>query len=193
MRVGIPRGAPWLVYVGGFNPHKRVDVVVRAHAAVAREQQGLPLYLVLVGDPERDVFHSDLDGIRDAIAEAGTEHLVKWARFVPDEELRHLHSGATALLLPSECEGFGLPAVEAAACGAPVVATTESPLPELLAGGGIFVPPGDEAGVITALRSLLGDEFKRRKMGKTALERAARLNWTDSASIVLQTLREVVS
>ena len=118
---------------------------------------------------------------------------MKWAKFVPDEDLRHLHSGATALLLLSECEGFGLPAVEAAACGAPVVATTESPLPELLAGGGIFVPPGDEVGVIKALRSLLGDEFKRRKMGRTALERAARLSWSKSASIVLQTLREVVS
>jgi len=102
MRAGIPRGAPWIVYVGGVNPHKRVDLVVKAHAAVALEQRGLPLYLLLVGAPERDVFYRNLDGIRDVIVEAGTEHLVKWAGFVPDEELRHLHSGAIALLLPSE-------------------------------------------------------------------------------------------
>jgi len=83
--------------------------------------------------------------------------------------------------------------VEAAACGAPVIATTESPLPELLAGGGIFLPPGDEAALIEALRSLLGDELKRREMGNTAMARADRLSWPNSAGIVLQTLREAAS
>ena len=99
---------------------------------------------------------------------------MKWTGFVADEDLRHLHAGALALVLPSACEGFGLPAVEAAACGAPVIATTESPLPELLEGGGVFVAPGDEAALTAAMRLMLADEPARAGMAARALERAVR-------------------
>ena len=124
-RVDLPAGARWFTYVGGFNPHKHVDLLVRAHAAVAA-QHADPPHLVLVGTVSDDVFHGDQGRIRATIRACETESLVHWAGFVPDEELAHLHSGALGLALPSACEGFGLPAVEAAACGTPVVATTES-------------------------------------------------------------------
>ena len=153
--VGLPRESRWILYVGGFNPHRHVDLIVKAHAASLDLQGG---FAALPGPSRRrrpDVFHSDVERIRKAIAEAGTERLVIWAGFVPDEKLRHLQSGALALLLPSACEGFGLPAVEAAARGTPVIATTESPLPELLEGGGIFVRPGHEGELVTALRAIL--------------------------------------
>ncbi len=188
--VGIPPGARWITYVGGFNPHKHVDHIVKAHAAMRERRGEAPLYLVLVGDAGRDVFHAEVDRIRAAIAEAGTGDLVIWAGFVADEELRHLHSGAVALLLPSACEGFGLPAVEAAACGTPVIATTESPLPELLAGGGLFVSPGDVAGLTQALGTMLADEPSRRRMGATARQRAAALSWKASADVAMAALRE---
>lgn len=192
-RVGLPPGVRWFTYVGGFNPHKNVDVIVRAHATVAREGGDNPPYLVLVGSVDGDVFHGDRRSICQAIAAAGTGSLVKWAGFVPDDDLRYLHAGAIALLLPSVCEGFGLPAVEAAACGTPVVATTASPLPQLLEGGGIFVPPNDETALAEAMRRLACDETIRSEMGATAARRAQALSWDRAARSALDALHEVAS
>ncbi len=191
--LGVPSGADWIVYVGGFNPHKRVDAIVRAHAAAlaARPLHPLhPLHLLLVGDFAGDNFHADVGRIRRAIAEARTDALVHWCGFVRDDVLRHIHSGALALLLPSTFEGFGLPAVEAAACGAPVIATTASPLPEVLEGGGLFVPPDDEAALAAALRTLLEDAALRRRLGERALARARALSWERAAAVALGALRE---
>jgi alpha-1,3-rhamnosyl/mannosyltransferase len=189
-RFGLPDGARWFIYVGGFNPHKHVDSIARAHAAAARRFSDAPLYLLLVGSADRDVFHHDLETIEAAIAEEGTGELVKWTGFVSDEDLRHLHSGAVALAIPSECEGYGLPAVEAAACGTPVVATTASPLPEILAGGGLFVPPGDVGALIAAFGALLEDEPRRTSMGRRAREQASRLSWRASAGVTMAALLE---
>jgi glycosyltransferase involved in cell wall biosynthesis len=189
-RLGVPPGARWFTYVGGFNPHKRVDALVRAHAEVVRTAGASAPYLVLVGSLTDDVFHGNRQAICGAIEEAGTEALVKWAGFVPDEALRHLHAGAIALLLPSVAEGFGLPAVEAAACGTPVVATTESPLPVLLEGGGLFVPPGDDGALANAMRRLLTDEHLREVMGRTAGRRAQALSWEAAARSAMDALRE---
>jgi glycosyltransferase involved in cell wall biosynthesis len=189
---GVPGGARWFTYVGGFNPHKHVGALVRAHAALARGRQDPP-HLLLVGTIDKDVFHGDQAGIRAAIREAGTEALVHWTGFVPDEELRHLHSGAVALVLPSASEGFGLPAVEAAACGVPVIATTASPLPVLLEGGGIFVTPGDAREVEAAMRRLVDDQGLRAAMGRVARERASELSWERAAAATLAALREAAA
>lgn len=191
-RAGMDGSARWFAYVGGFNPHKHVDVLVRAHAAVSAGMADPPL-LLLVGSLDGDVFHGAQADIREAIRRAGTETLIRWTGYVPDEELRHLLSGALALVLPSASEGFGLPAVEAAACGTPVVATTASPLPDLLAGGGLFVPPGDAGALESALRLLLADETGRRALGVTARRRAAALTWPAGARAALAALREAAA
>lgn len=191
-RLGLPPGARWFIYVGGFNPHKHVDLVIRAHAPLARHPTA-PVHLLLVGTLDGDVFHGDQAAIRLAVAEAGTQDRVVWTGFVPDDEVRHLYSGALGLLLPSECEGFGLPAVEAAACGTPVVATSNSPLPELLEGGGIFVAPGDERALADAMDRLAGDDAERLRLGRRALEQARRLSWPRSAEVALDALREAAA
>lgn len=191
-QAGVPDGAPWFIYVGGFNPHKHVDVLVRAHGRVAAGR-AVPPHLVLVGTVSDDVFHGDGVRIRTAIEESGTQALVHWPGFVADEELRHLLSGATALLLPSECEGFGLPAVEAAACGTPVIATRESPLPRLLAEGGFWVAPRDEDALVSAMAQLLDDDTLRRRMGAAALAAASRLSWSRAAKATYGALQEVAA
>ncbi len=189
LRADLPPGARWFAYVGGFNPHKRVDVILEAHAALARDLRPAP-HLLLVGAMDDDPFFAERARLVKLIATAGTDALVHWTGFVPDDELRHLLSGAVALLLPSEREGFGLPAVEAAACGTPVIATTESPLPELLEGGGVFVPPGRVEPVASAMRSLLCDEERRRELGEAARERASLLTWQAAAREALAAIHE---
>lgn len=190
LRVGIPAGASWFTYVGGFNPHKRLDVIVEAHARIVNELGSAAPLLILVGSNQGDVFLGEAARIEAMIESLGTRSLVRWPGFVPDEELARLHSGALGALLVSECEGFGLPAVEAAACGTPVIATTESPLPELLAGGGIFVRPGDVDAVAEALRRLAGDRILRDTLGREALARAKKLTWSSCASAALDAIRE---
>jgi len=187
----LPANARWFTYVGGFNPHKNIDLLIRAHAAVARELGSNAPHLVLVGPMDRDVFHTSQGPLLQAIEQEGTGHLVHWLGFIPDERLRFLHARSLALVLPSACEGFGLPAVEAAACGTPVVATTESPLPELLAEGGVFVRPGDLDALTTALRELLADEPARLQMGRRARARALTLTWERGARAALDAVREI--
>lgn len=189
-QVGLPSGVTWFMYVGGFNPHKNVDAIVRAHATLARDLDPPP-HLVLVGPSGRDVFHGATGTVAAAIAAAGTDHLVHAPGFVDDTVLRHLHSGALALILPSQCEGYGLPAVEAAACGCPVIATRESPLPELLAGGGLWVNPGDDPGLAAAMRTMWEDPDARAAMGREARRRASTLSWSSAADAALEALREV--
>ena len=188
-RIGLPDGAEWFAYVGGFNPHKRVDLILRAHAALAATRNPPP-HVVLVGSRAGDVFHKEAGKLDEIVREARIGHLVHWTGFVADEELRPLLAGATALLLPSEAEGFGLPAVEAAATGTAVIATTESPLPELLAGGGLFVKPGDLAGLQDAMRRLLDDPALRMTMGQMALTKASALSWDEGAERALAAIRE---
>jgi glycosyltransferase involved in cell wall biosynthesis len=190
--VGLPPDARWFAYVGGFSPHKHVDVLVRAHAKVARTGSS-PVHLLLIGARSGDSFHGSHATIESAIQDCGTADLVHWTDFVAEAPLRDLLGGALAVVLPSASEGFGLPPVEGAATGTPVVATTASPLPQLLAGGGIFVPPGDEAALADALGQMMSDEAGRLAMGARAREQALSLSWEASARITLAALREAAA
>jgi glycosyltransferase involved in cell wall biosynthesis len=190
-RHGLPDRARWFVYVGGFNPHKNVDLLVRAHAAIVRRLGPAAPHLVLVGPTSGDVFYGDRDRIQRIVDEEGTAAFTHWLGFQPDDELRLIHAGALALVLPSVCEGFGLPAVEAAACGTPVVATTESPLPQLLPGGGLFVTPRDLPGLTNALGMMIDDAPARERMGARARAYAGELTWERGARAALGALHEL--
>lgn len=187
----IPEDASWFTYVGGFNPHKNLPLLVRTLARLRKEGDPGSAHLILVGSRGSDGFHGEVDLIEATIAAEGMADRVRWAGYVPDEQLRCLLSGSAGLLIVSESEGFGLPAVEAAACGCPVVATTESPLTSLLEGGGWFVDPGDTEGILGAMRHALSDPEEGRRRGAVAQRRAGLLSWSRSAEAVLAALREV--
>lgn len=187
---GVPAGVPYFTYVGGFSPHKRVDVILRAHAELARTLQPSP-HLLLIGRLEGDAFLTSRADMLALIDGLGTRTSVHWTGFLPDETVRALHTGAVASLLVSESEGFGLPAVEAAACGTAVIATTESPLPQLLAGGGYFVNPGDERSLLDAMTRLTTSPAEAHAMGEAARKAAGRLTWRRTAESTLSALLEV--
>ena len=180
-----------VVYVGGFNPHKNLETLVSAFARLVCRTDFCDVRLVLVGDYEREVFHSYYDTIRHQVETLGLSRHTVFTGYLPDEELVALLNRATVLALPSLLEGFGLPAIEAAACGCPVIATTASPLPSLLGDGGLFVDPRDLDGWESALAKVLGSEAVRQEMRTAGLAAARRLTWEAAAGQLMDVFKKV--
>ena len=192
-RLRIPEKARLLTYVGGFSPHKNLGLLVD----VFHELQGRPefsdVYLVLVGDYQGDVFYSCYKQVLHQVRECGLQERVVFTGYLSDEEVVQLLNLSELLLLPSFCEGFGLPAVEAAACGTPAVVTTRSPLPQLLGEGAVAVDPLDRAGWREAIAGILSDSGRGERMSIAALAAARRLSWENSARQLLSAFEEVVT
>src|SRR5581483_10101196 len=183
--LGLDRDSRQIVYVGGFAPHKNVKTLVEAFAAVAARPGLADLKLVLVGEHLNEVFYSESAALKRHIQERGLENRVIFTGFLPDAELVVLLNLATVFVLPSLMEGFGLPAVEAAACGCPVIVTNASPLPALLGDGAIHFNPYRLRELTEALDRVLTDEPLRQSLGARAHTAAAALTW-DAAARQLQ-------
>jgi glycosyltransferase involved in cell wall biosynthesis len=185
-RFGIPSDARFLLYVGGLSPHKNLLRLVDAFA------QGAPAdaKLVFVGDL-RDVFHTHVPEIRAAIAQHALHDRVILTGFVPDDELVFLYSRAYALILPSLLEGFGLPAVEAMACGTPVISSRAGSLPEVVGEAGVYFDPTDVGSIAGAIRSLCNSPSDRDALAALALERSTLFTWEESARRLLDCFDEL--
>lgn len=192
-RLRIPESARLLTYLGGFSPHKNLSLLVDVFRELQGRQEFSAVYLVLVGDYQGDVFYSCYKQLLHQVREYGLQERVVFTGYLGDEEVVQLLNLSEALLLPSFCEGFGLPAVEAAACGTPAVVTTRSPLPELLGEGAIAVDPLDRAGWQEAITRILSDPRKRELMRSAGLTAARQLSWENSARQLLSAFEEVVS
>ncbi len=188
---GIPLEARCLIYVGGFSPHKNLFLLLDVVRELVSRDGFRDLRLLLVGDYTGDSFYSCYGELANRVRRDGLEGNVLFTGRLEDEDLIVLLSRSHALLLPSFAEGFGLPAVEAAACGTPVLATTESPIPELLGGGALAISPNDRAGWVQATERVLTDASLRRHMSETALAAASRLSWRNSAHQLLSVFSEV--
>jgi glycosyltransferase involved in cell wall biosynthesis len=190
-RLNIPVNSRMLVYVGGFSPHKNLPLLVDVFGDLAGDSRFADARLVLVGDFEGDVFHSGYAQLKAQVARLGLENRILFPGYMGDEHLVPLLNRAIAIVLPSFCEGFGLPAMEAAACGTPSIVTTRSPLPGLLGEGAIALEPDDRAGWRDALARLLGDPVLRDRMAAAALAAAGALSWQASARRLLALFDEV--
>ncbi|MFN8533347.1 MAG: glycosyltransferase family 1 protein [Dehalococcoidia bacterium] len=179
---------PYLLFVGGLSPHKDLPTLLRAAYRLDRDAPGIQV--AIAGEVEGDSFFTEPVRLR-ALAEAlGIADRVRWLGFVPDQDLAALYSGATALVLPSLAEGFGLPVVEAAACGCPVVASDASQAAEVIAAARVF-PAGDDAALAAAVRPLL-DPAERTRDGALAHHQAAAYRWETAAEQAIAIFREAV-
>ena len=176
-----------VVYAAGLSPHKNVETLLEAFAAVPSNGSA-PARLVLAGDLEDEAFLSAAASIRDGIRRLGLADRVLLPGFVSDDQLACLYTAAAAAVVPSLAEGFGLPAVEAAACGAPVILSELAAHRETLGDAARYFPPRDSAALRAELERTLADPELRRRLGEEARHAVAGLSWDAAA----ERLREVV-
>jgi glycosyltransferase involved in cell wall biosynthesis len=181
-----------VTYVGGFGPHKNLVRLIEAFAKVAAEPRFADVTLALVGDHSGDVFFSEYARLQRLVEDRGLTSRVVFTGFVADEDLVGLLNCSAFLALPSLMEGYGLPAVEAAACGLPVLVTRNSPIPELLGDGALAVEPYLTSEIRAAMVRLLDDSDLRARMGDAARLAAARLSWAEAARSLLNVVDAVV-
>lgn len=188
---GISPGEQFLLCVGGISPHKNLDTLIEAFKLLREGETTVPVKLVLVGDYKDDPFYSAYPALKKQIAEYGFESEVIFTGFVPDEELARLYNEAMILVFPSIEEGFGLPAIEAMACGTPVVASRAGSLPEVLEAAGRFFDPADPREMANILSEVLNNELERRKMRNDGLQRSRLFSWDQAATDTLAIFDEL--
>jgi glycosyltransferase involved in cell wall biosynthesis len=189
-QIGIP--GEYVLYVGGISPHKNVVGLVDAYTRVV-EALPDPPSLVIAGALESEVFASAAGEVRDRIARTGQNGHVVLPGFVPDETLARLFSGAALVVSPSLGEGFGLPAVEAAACGAPLLLSELPAYRDSVGDAALYVPPGDTDALGSALVSVLGDKALRQDLAERARARVTAMSWDAAAAALSSLLRGAAS
>lgn len=179
-------GRLYCIHVGTLQPRKNLSMLVKAWDELRSRTHNLP-QLLLAGK------HGWLyDSLLGEVRARGLGDLVKLANYVQRDDLPALYSGALALTLPSLYEGFGLPALEAMACGTPVIASNSSSLPEVVGDAGVLLDPNDVSAWADAVLRLMNDEALRKQLSRLGLQRAARFSWERCARQTLHVLTEPV-
>jgi glycosyltransferase involved in cell wall biosynthesis len=179
-RFGLSR--PYVLFVGFLEPKKNLGVLLEAVAALRRTGAWGETELIVVGAPgwgPNPVARAQALGLADVVRFVGA---------VADAELPGLYGGALTFAFPSLWEGFGLPALEAMAAGAPVVASNRGALPEVTAGAALLVDPAPQP-LAEALEQLLTDPPLRERLRLAGLARAAQFSWERTARETLMVYR----
>jgi glycosyltransferase involved in cell wall biosynthesis len=179
----------YVLYFGGFDVRKNLRAVVQAFARAAGV---LPdVSLVIAGRlPERDTpFAPDP---RRLAEEAGIAGRTVFADWVDEADKPTLYSGAEAVLFPSRYEGFGLPPLEAMACGTPVIASNAASLPEIVGDGGMLYDPDDADGMGEGLAALLAKPAMRAALAEKSLAQARKFSWKRAAEETLQAYNDAM-
>jgi glycosyltransferase involved in cell wall biosynthesis len=174
----------YILTVGAQRPHKNHEVLVRSLPALPAH-----VSLVIVGYPD-PIFPQQLP---ELIAELGLQDRVRFVPDVADRWLPAVYSAASVFALPSLAEGFGIPVLEAMACGVPVVASDIPALVEVTRGAALLVPPCDVPGWTTALSTVLADHALSDRLSRAGAEVARSLTWRQGAAALRSLLADVAT
>jgi glycosyltransferase involved in cell wall biosynthesis len=183
---------PFLLYVGRTNPQKNIPRLVEAFAVLRGEIQDHPVYrdlrLLIIGDEI-----SRYPALRHAVIHSRVEDTVRFLGFVPIDTLRAFYQAASAFVFPSLYEGFGLPPLEAMACGTPVVCSNVSSLPEVVGNAAEIVNPENVFDIARGMREVLLNGERRSSLVERGFEQARRFSWQRTAQQVLEAYEEIGS
>lgn len=182
-KYGLP--ASFVLYLASSLPHKNYERLLEAFGIVKKKRPGLKL--VLIG--ARDYGH---EAIRKKIGELGLTEAVVFLGWLPFEDIPAIYSAADAFVFPSLHEGFGMPVLEAMACGVPVVCSGIEPLDEVAGDAARFIDPHDSASMAEGIVEVLSDERVRRRLVEKGLERASSFTWEKTAAATLAAISETL-
>jgi glycosyltransferase involved in cell wall biosynthesis len=180
---------PYVLWAGTVEPRKNPEGVVRGF--VRAVQSGVPqddLNLYLAGPP--GWWRGE---VGEFLEEVGMTDRVRRIGLQPRETLAALYAGAEAFVFPSFGEGFGLPVLEAMACGTPVVTSNRSSLPEVAGSAALLCDPDDEGSIGEALAKVLRDDDLAGDLRRLGRERAATFTWDRTARETVECYREVLA
>jgi alpha-1,3-rhamnosyl/mannosyltransferase len=178
MRARYDLPADFFLYVGSNKPHKNLPLLVQAHARLPASAPPL----VIAGP--WDARYPEARQIADPAR-------VRFLGAVDDADLPALYAAALAFVFLSRYEGFGLPVLEAMACGTPVICSNAASLPEVAGDAALLIDPTDESVLVEALQRILDDRALRAQLSARGLERAARFSWARAAAETLAVYRRV--
>ena len=162
--------SPYFLYLGRHDPHKNISRLISAfsQADLTKEFQ-----LWLVGNSDRRYTPE----LYRQVSELGLEERVKFLDYVPFEELPRLYNQAIAFIFPSLWEGFGLPVLEAMACGTPTITSNVSSLPEVTGEAALLVNPENTAEISSAMSRIANGDQLRKQLQQLGLQRSSKFSW----------------
>jgi glycosyltransferase involved in cell wall biosynthesis len=174
---------PYVLLVGTLEPRKNLAGAVRAFGEVHRQCPGHTLVIAGGAGWKSSAFEHVLGASEAPVVRTG---------YVSDEDLVRLYSGADCFVFPSLSEGFGFPVLEAMACGAPVVSSDRTSLPELVGNAGLLVDPESPEQIAVQVVRVLGDPDLRARLREQGLQRAASFTWSECATRTVAAYREAL-
>jgi len=183
---------PYLLFVGAIEPRKNLPLIVRAFAKVPRRDPAATLVIAGAGVPWNPEGAAQISRALDEVPASVAARVIRPGYVRPADKVALL-TGAVAVVYPSIYEGFGLPVLEAMACGAPVLTARTSALAEVAGEAALRVDPSDADAVAKGMDDLLADAALRETLRAKGLERAAAFDWDETAELTARALGEAAA